>query len=245
MSHTPPATCLARVLQHHHLTQLQLSAIERHFYNRQHQARQARLDCLQSQLCWVTCTHTSCMRRMLLVCVCLPVQDCVAKARAALSPQLLSAATAAAAAHSGIEIVEADAGAAAGPPGSLPAAAAAAAAAGAASPAGRPCAAAGFEDRALTRKEEASLLHPLLRLRQACCHPQVRAAGAAAAQPPWASRSMSSLNICSSCCIFFFCSKHCLWCPRPSPPSCPILLSPLLCRWGARASRLWCTSGRP
>ena len=34
-------------------------------------------------------------------------------------------------------------------------------------------AAAAFEDRALTRREEASLLHPLLRLRQACCHPQV------------------------------------------------------------------------
>jgi hypothetical protein len=95
----------------------------------------------------------------------LPVQDCVAKARAALSPQLLSAATAAAAAHNGVEILDAEAGAA-----------------GAASTTGRACALAaagagaeaGFEDRSLTRKEEASLLHPLLRLRQACCHPQVR-----------------------------------------------------------------------
>lgn len=99
-----------------------------------------------------------------------PRQDCVAKARAALSPAMLAAATAAAAAQDGIEIVEADAAAEGGsdPPGQPGAAAAAAAAAGAA--------AVQFEDRALTRKEEASLLHPLLRLRQACCHPQVRAA---------------------------------------------------------------------
>ena len=30
--------------------------------------------------------------------------------------------------------------------------------------------------RRLTKKEEKSILHPLLRLRQACCHPQVRPA---------------------------------------------------------------------
>ena len=106
-----------------------------------------------------------------MLCCALPVQDCVAKARAALSPQLLSAATAAAAAANGIEIVEAAAAAvaagAASPAGS---AAALAAATGAAAGAGQGV---GFEDRSLTRKEEASLLAPLLRLRQACCHPQV------------------------------------------------------------------------
>ena len=33
--------------------------------------------------------------------------------------------------------------------------------------------AARLSDRRLTRREEAKLLAPLLRLRQACCHPQV------------------------------------------------------------------------
>ncbi len=32
--------------------------------------------------------------------------------------------------------------------------------------------------RRLTKKEEKSILHPLLRLRQACCHPQVHPAPA-------------------------------------------------------------------
>lgn len=137
-------------------------------------------------------------------------QDCVDKAKAALSSSLLAAATAAAAAHDGIEIVEpaADAAAAAaaaegggsdgGGGGSDPAGLEAAAEALAAGAAGqqRQAAAAGqrvavaFEDRALTRKEEASLLHPLLRLRQACCHPQVgwleRRCPAAAASLPCA-----------------------------------------------------------
>ena len=97
------------------------------------------------------------------LCPC-PRQDCVTKARAALSPALLAAATAAAAAQDGLEIVEA-AAAEAGAADTAEAAHMAAGAAGAAAVA--------FEDRALTRKEEASLLHPLLRLRQACCHPQV------------------------------------------------------------------------
>lgn len=134
--HFPPGSDPWVRLQHHHLKSLQMSAIERHFYSRQH-------------------------------------QECVAKARAALSSQLLAAATAAAAAHDGVAISDSrEAGAGA-------AAAAEAGAAPASPPAVRlppaATAAAGFEDRALTRREEASLLHPLLRLRQACCHPQVRA----------------------------------------------------------------------
>ena len=56
--HFPLPSCLIPLssffflstLQHHHLTRLQLSAIERHFYNRQHQARQARLPA-KSQPC--------------------------------------------------------------------------------------------------------------------------------------------------------------------------------------------------
>ncbi len=82
------------------------------------------------------------------------------KARAALSPQTLAAATAAAAAADGVEILDP---ACEGTGNGLGSAAG-------------PASAAGFEDRALSRKEEASLLHPLLRLRQACCHPQVRCA---------------------------------------------------------------------
>ncbi len=100
------------------------------------------------------------------------------KARAALSSSLLAAAAAAAAAQDGIEIVEptepASAAAEAGGAVSADPASAAALAAGAAGASGASGAAGvAFEDRALTRKEEASLLHPLLRLRQACCHPQV------------------------------------------------------------------------
>ena len=37
--------------------------------------------------------------------------------------------------------------------------------------------------RRLTKKEEKSILHPLLRLRQACCHPQVRPASPFAQAP--------------------------------------------------------------
>ena len=39
-----------------------------------------------------------------------------------------------------------------------------------------------FHDRPLTDREEQKLLHPLLRLRQACCHPQVGAGGIKAVQ---------------------------------------------------------------
>ncbi|KAK9844148.1 hypothetical protein WJX81_006007 [Elliptochloris bilobata] len=88
--------------QHARLARLALSAIERHFYTRQHQA-------------------------------------CAASARAMLPARLLAAA------------------AAGGPTGAPPAPESA--------------------QRRLTPREEKQLLLPLLRLRQACCHPQVGAGG--------------------------------------------------------------------
>jgi E3 ubiquitin-protein ligase SHPRH len=121
--------------QHHHLTNLKFSAIERHFYARQH-------------------------------------QDCVGAASAALSTQTLSAAQAAARAMLS--------------------------AATAAKTAREPLQGGNkdvfidddivivapeqqqhhnFEDRSLTQREEHKLLHPLIRLRQACVHPQVGAGG--------------------------------------------------------------------
>lgn len=119
------------------------------------------------------------------------------KARAALSPQTLAAATAAAAAADGVEIID--------PPREGAGAGCAAADAAAAAAAGTAAAgaAAAFEDRALTRREEASLLFPLLRLRQACCHPQVRCARCAA-------RRASALGSSS---LAWLCSASC--CPHP------------------------------
>jgi hypothetical protein len=109
-------------------------------------------ECVSASACSI-CTVTN---RSLY---CHQPQECVSKARAALSPQLLAAAMAAAAVSDGITEVPQEGAGPASPRGPRSPAAAAAAA--------------GFEDRALTRREEASLLHPLLRLRQACCHPQV------------------------------------------------------------------------
>ncbi|KAL4857890.1 E3 ubiquitin-protein ligase [Chlorella vulgaris] len=117
--------------QHHNLTHLQMNAIERHFYRRQH-------------------------------------DECLKAGRATLSSELLATATAAAAVHDGTAIVGASdaAGTSQAGPSSLAAQPQSPSAATAA-------AAAQFRDRALTRREETSLMHPLLRLRQACCHPQV------------------------------------------------------------------------
>ena len=127
--------------QHHHLTSLRFSAIERHFYARQH-------------------------------------QDCLGAAGAALSTELLSAAQAAARSM-------------------LTAANAAAAAAAQQQQqngintdinddtnnddvvivSSQQQEQQNFEDRPLTQREEHKLLHPLIRLRQACVHPQVGAGG--------------------------------------------------------------------
>ncbi len=96
------------------------------------------------------------------------MQECLKAGRATLSSELLATATAAAAVHDGIAIVGASdaAGTSQAGPSSLAAQPLSPSAATAA-------AAARFRDRALTRREETSLMHPLLRLRQACCHPQV------------------------------------------------------------------------
>lgn len=50
-----------------------------------------------------------------------------------------------------------------------------------------------FEDRPLTRREEKALLNPLLRLRQACCHPQVGSGGIRALAPTRAPMTMSEI----------------------------------------------------
>lgn len=105
--------------QYHHLKMLTLSAIERHFYNRQH-------------------------------------QDCIGKARNAISSSSLDAAEAAAETsillpskfdgngrHNKTRSEKQNE----------------------------------FEDRLLTRSEERKLLYPLLRLRQACVHPQIGSSG--------------------------------------------------------------------
>lgn len=95
--------------QHSHLTHLTFSAIERHFYSRQH-------------------------------------QDCVGTARAAISASTLAAAQAAAS-----EVLDLNSSS--------------------------PRHASAFEDRPLTQREEQKVLHPLVKLRQACVHPQVGAGG--------------------------------------------------------------------
>jgi len=105
--------------QRHHLSQLQFSAIERHFYSRQH-------------------------------------KECVGQARVALSASTLAAAQRAAASvlldTTQGELGGEDDGQGGGVAGISTT----------------------FEDRFLTQKEEHKVLHPLLRLRQACVHPQVR-----------------------------------------------------------------------
>ena len=181
-----PNTCASppAAPQHHHLTRLQLSAIERHFYRRQH-------------------------------------QDCVDRARAALSPQLLAAAAAAAAAQDGVveEVVEAEpateaaaagggsggatggGGGAQGVPPQQPAAA------------GQPA----FEDRALSRREEASLLHPLLRLRQACCHPQASAPARAVCWPAPGSGGLGRRRPAAVARARATCTRRCLT-PSPRAP---------------------------
>ena len=105
--------------QHHHVNCLAFSAIEAHFYGRQH-------------------------------------TDCVAKARAAIGSRVLRLAAEEADAGSGVARADAS-----------------------------------TYDRQLTVREEKRVLGPLLRLRQACCHPQVGAGGVrgrtAQRKPRWTS----------------------------------------------------------
>ena len=108
--------------QHHHLTNLDFSAIERHFYGRQH-------------------------------------QDCVGTVSSALSPEILSAA---AAAHASSAVILLD------EHGNIVHESTTTVTARVDFD---------FQDRPLTQREEQRLLHPLLRLRQACVHPQVGAGG--------------------------------------------------------------------
>lgn len=143
MWRTPKADVLAELglpPQRHHLTRLELSAIERHFYGRQH-------------------------------------RDCAAKARAALPAALLAAADASLAAN-GAEAPAGAGGADAADIGPSPGSVSnpddevqivAAAASGQSA-----AAAADDVNRPLTEAEQKKLLLPLLRLRQAACHPQAR-----------------------------------------------------------------------
>lgn len=112
---------LALPRQHHHLSTLTFSAIERHFYSRQH-------------------------------------QECVGTVTTTLGAEVLEKASASAAA-----ILANKSSSIAEQPSSW------------------------IENRSLTDREERKLLHPLLKLRQACVHPQIGAGGIRAlsqAQPP-------------------------------------------------------------
>eukprot|EP00887_Chlorella_sp_A99_P002685 scaffold6.g2685.t1 len=103
------------------------------------------------------------------------LQDTIGSARAAIAPDVLAAAM-----RVNQELVDLTAEAEAGGDGDAAAhgaagtSAAGASAAAATAPAARAAAAAAaqFENRPLTEREEQRLLQPLLRLRQACCHPQ-------------------------------------------------------------------------
>jgi E3 ubiquitin-protein ligase SHPRH len=123
--------------QHQHLSTLAFSAVEQHFYSRQHAA-------------------------------------CVQQARAALPPGVLTAALDVPAGATEPERApEGEPGAARGGADRRRRQEEAAAAAQA------------FQDRPLDYAEEQRLLVPLLRLRQACCHPQARSC-----LPPWAHRRL-------------------------------------------------------
>ncbi|GAB4820920.1 hypothetical protein N2152v2_007966 [Parachlorella kessleri] len=133
---TDVADELALPPQHHELVSLQLNAIERHFYTRQH-------------------------------------QDCVGKARAALPPGVLAALSSAAAADltsraRGQACCDSIGTVDGAVEGTVPSAEFAATGTTGDNT---------VADRALTPQEERKLLDPLLRLRQACCHPQVGGGG--------------------------------------------------------------------
>lgn len=112
---------LALPRQHHHLSTLKFSAIERHFYSRQH-------------------------------------QECVGTVTSTLGTEVLDKAAASAAAIMANESSARD-----------------------------QQSESWLDNRSLTDREERKLLHPLLKLRQACVHPQIGAGGIRAlsqAQPP-------------------------------------------------------------